>query len=95
MSRMRLAGLALIGLAACTSPRPKPQAAARQVRSSRESTAAAAPTQTKPIARAVTARPAPTTATHRATTTSKQPVRRTTTTHPDTTKNAVNPLTNH
>jgi len=92
MSRMRLAGLALIGLAACASPSPNRQSASRSTAGSRESTPVATST-TKPAARSTATRSA--TSTHRTTTATKQPGRRTTTTHPDTVKNAVNPLTNH
>ena len=80
MSRMRFAGLVLIGLAACSTSKPNRQA--RSTAASRESTTA-------------TASHAPArSSTQRTTTTSKQPVRRTTT-HPDTVANAANPLTNH
>jgi len=80
MSRMRLAGLLLIGVAACSTPSPNRQSAARST-ASRE-----APTTTSQSKPATTTRP---------TTTSKRTARRTTAAHRDTVQNTVNPLTNH
>lgn len=84
MSRIRLAGLALLGLAACTSASPHRQTASRSSTNAHESTTAS-PSRAKPVSSPATAR-----ATARATTT---PARRTTTTRSDTA--SVNPLTNH